>query len=235
MKTFKNIMLALMAVFIIFLLYQWKCTGQKSVDPPIVETVKKQDEKKVAIVKEDTRITDSVIKENKKLKDAVAFWKESHRELQNDYDALGNVIDHQLNDPANKSDYTNNLAEDFNKLKVINAKKDSACNNTIGSLQLQVDLSEYLVKQKENTNKKLLAAIDTCLGNQKKLQAYLQNVKPRNQLYAGISFTVYPALGYGVDVGLKLKSGWMLEARAMSLNGTSYGQLAFKHTISLRK
>lgn len=236
MKNLKTVLLIVMGIIILFLL--WKGCNNSPVTKPVVQTVIEQRLKIDTLYLQDKRTSDSLNKLIAKAADASSFWKQAHDELQNDYTALGRIIEYELNDPSADAGYMGSVLKDFNELQVISRQKDTACNNTISSLTTELDLTKALVKTKAATNAQLTSYIDTCLLNQSKLTAYANQVKPRNQVYAGITVignsNKYVA-GYGAAIGMKLTNGIMVEIGALQMSNVTNYTLGIRKVISFKK
>lgn len=236
MKSVKNWIIVILGI--IALAMWWYSCHSKPSEKPAVESTKDQREKSDKIVERGDHVNDSIARIAKKNADEATFWKQAHDELQNDYNALARVIDHQLNDPPtgnSAQDYAgSNLKEDFKKLTDIHTNQSRAANSAISSLQDAIGQKDQQIINCDSTQKKLLARLDSCYGNQDKLDKYADKVTPGLQVYAGISSTVYPVFGFGVDIGIKLKNGWIIEARALQMQNTTYYQASLKHIISFR-
>lgn len=200
-------------------------TDKKPVEAPQIKPISEQK----IIVKEDTiklkKITDSLNSENQKLQLKNSITESELKRLQKKSKEIElRIITDTIYKYSNISDYIDN-----------SNKKDEVCNDAITNLQKQLSNRNVLISQKDLAYKKQLSNLDTCFTQQKKLESYIKNIKPRNQVYIGVSGNFYPVLGYGVDLGIKLKNGLIIEGRALQMQGKTYGQISFKRVISFRK
>lgn len=205
----------------------WQSCHQKVIEKPgitnTVEVVKKDEAAMKQVADSFNLILHSkniaILVEQGKYENLLA-------EYLNQQNDIGNVLTEPVPDTCRA--IVANLTGKFNKLKSTSAEKDAACNQTIADLELVRQTQNDFIKEKDASYKKLRANFDTAVSIAKAL-------KPRNQVYVGVSANVYPVLGYGIDLGIKLKSGLMIETRALQMNGKTYGQLSFKKVISFRR
>lgn len=232
--TIKNLFIA---ALILIIIYFAACHKVAPIEKPVYVPVTTQ----VEVVKKDEAamkvVSDSFNLILKKEKNETAKAKLERDDVIADYLNLQNNISSTLSNPVPDTckKIVGQLTGQFNNLKILSDKKDKSCNDQVSSLERMITTQSNFLGQKNKDYARLRLSLDTCWINQKKLEKYADKVKPRNQVYVGISANVLPTFGYGVDLGLKLKSGIMFEGRAMMLNNQTYGQISIKKIISFKK
>ncbi len=217
-----NIFLIVAIIILCYILFLTKC-HKNTTDSQGVKTVTEQ---KIVVVKDTLelkRITDSLIFINNKQQLVSSSQIKELKQLQ----SKAKEIEYKL---VTDTIYTSALTDYIDNSN----QRDTTCNLIINNLKGQLSNRNALIKQNAISYKKQLANLDTCFAQQNKLEKIVNETKLRNQVYVGVSANVYPVLGYGIDLGIKLKNGLIIEGRAMQLNSSTYGQIALKKVISFR-
>lgn len=161
-------------------------------------------------------------------------WKNEWDQLATKYNGLENGMNDLLTQdvPDTCKSIQQRLLLQFNKLVATNRQKDQACAGTIASQQTTIDQKDQLITQGKTDYKKLRENLDTAFDQQKKLEAYVKQIRPRSTIYAGVLITgdkTKYLSGIGANLGLQNKKGTMYEAGIIrSATTTSY-------TIAVKK
>lgn len=234
--TFKNIFIV---ALIIALLYLLTCNKKTEV-APIVKPISEQRE----VVRIDSmasqKFRDSVQRIIFNWEHEAKKWQSNWETEVNENADLYKKIDEIITEPVPDTckPYQQKLLNEYNQLVRANQAKDNAASQTINSKNKIINEKDVLIAQSKKDYSKLRINLDTCFAQQKTLEAYAKKIKPRNQVYVGITAignTNKYYEGVGLNLGLKNKRGYMFEVGALQMGTVTQFTLGLKKVISLRK
>lgn len=230
--TSKNIIILLLIAAVIFLWDPFNCRSKPAVLD--IDPVEERDVRVDTIIEKDIRERDSVIALQKKAEKESIRWKDLKEEADDKIDMLKSKVEDKISEAPCPDEYKNDLTKDFSKYQNAISESQKACQKSLLAKDKEISLAKSSSELKSATIEQLKKEMAGCLKDTKKAVDFAKN-RSRNELYAGISLNVYPIPGYGVDLGIKMKNGWMFEARALQMDGRTFGQVSAKHTINLKK
>lgn len=182
----------------------------------------------VKTVKEQIKVVEKDISESRKLRD-------SFNVVLSKLEKIKSIAVNDLTDLKNKSNEIRKHIDTIysepkvNEYITLSDLKDKKCDDIISNFEREVIEKNKLIDANELAYQKQLTNLRTAFEQQKKLQPLV--LKPKNKIYIGVSSNVYPAFGYGVDLGLQNKKGTIFEIRVLQMQGKNYGQVSIKKTL----
>lgn len=206
----------IIAGLIIYLLYISFCNRNVTpIEKPSVIPVPTQRE----VVRKDS-IASQLFKDS--VNKIVNYWQSQAKHWENNWNrevkenaelqkTVGDILNESVPDTCEQ--YKQKAIAEFNKLVLSSKKKDTACSKTITSYKNIVTQKDVLIKKGKDDWRKLKVNFDTALAQQKKLEKYIDKIKPKRELIAGISMlTSYSIFKpqVGVTIGYRTKPGVQL-------------------------
>lgn len=225
--TFKNLLLFVMAVVLIYLL---QCNGK---DTPVTPVVKPSTEIVQAIVNVDSikdAVSDSfttVIKEQDRL---LKFKDSKYDDLLAEYLNQANDFQDSLANkkiPDTCKPYQLKWLAQYNELAKTSTQKDNASKSLIASLREQgVTKDKYLAAEKKSF-KDLRAIADTCVKGYQTLEKAVKKLQPKREINVGAKvlseYTLPLNTIYGLELGYRNKKGFEINVGYYSNNQISIG------------
>lgn len=226
--TFKNITWVVMFLLLIYFI----ACNKKRVTVSNLTTADSIVARIIHDTVESKKIQDSLNKVIASKNKEISYWVNSYSVADNEVRSLEQEIKTRLNQtlPDTCKEYQQWVIKEFNRLNVVQARKDTAHKQIVAGKDFIISQKELLLVNSKLDYKKLRANTDTCLDNQRKLTAM---IKPRNKISIGFVSNVYPEIGYGIGADFIHKSGWVISGSAMIMNGRTYGQIGIKKVIKL--
>lgn len=211
-----NIRNVIIAGLILWVIYSQYCNAPVvPIEKPDVKSTKEQAE----VVRIDSIASalfqDSVNKIVNHWKQQANHWESNwNREVLQNAE-LQNTVSDILNEsvPDTCEQYKQKAIAEFNKLVLSSKKKDTACSKTITSYKNIFTQKDVLIKKGKDDWRKLKVNFDTALAQQKKLEKYIDKIKPKREFIAGISantnYNIFkPQIG--LTVGYRNRKGIQL-------------------------
>ena len=228
-------------VFIVAIIALWfilkNCNPTPSIPIPQVTSTKEIIERVKVDSIASQKYQDSV-NEIVRLNEAAAdYWENKFRQSQKSTELATNAINNILNEPTipdTCKSITDRLRVEFDKAVVLSKQKDNACNKTIAAKNGVIREKDVLIKNSKTDYTKLKQHLDTALSNQSRLEKYIKQVKPRTEIFAGISALgneAKPITMYGINLGLRNKKGTSFEIGAYQFNSQVLYQVGIKRTL----
>lgn len=228
-------------VFIVAIIALWfilkTCNPTPSIPIPQVTSVPEIKERVRVDSIASQKYQDSVNKIVRLNEEAADYWENKFRQSQKSTELATNAINTILNEPTipdTCKSITDRLRVEFDKAVVLSKQKDIACNKTIAAKNGVIREKDVLIKQHKKDYTLLRQNLDTCLSNQTALEKYIKKVKPRSEIFAGISALgspEKPLTMYGINLGLRNKKGTQFEIGAYQFNSQVLYQVGIKKTL----
>ena len=225
-------LLLLVAVLMLWLM---TCNKKNTTQPPNVIPSKEVRDTIYKIDKEQKRIADSLAEVIEGLqKDDVNNYN-AYIKVLNENAALQNE-NYLLSQPVPDTCLPLQAAwiKRNNDLIKASNKADSACKKTINGLNKSVLAANKLAQEKDKAYNKMKSIADTASVALQKLEKYAKKIKPRSEIFAGITAIgdeIKPLTGYGVTLGLRNKKGTQFEIGALQFNNKILYQVGWKKTL----
>ena len=220
---------------ILFLIYQTTCNKKVVPDgkPQVIPVTTQAGAVRVDSIA-SAKFVDSVNKIVVKWKSEADRWESNWNREVTDNAELQKTVGSILNEivPDTCLQYQKKAIEQYNRLLLSSAKKDTSCSNTISALKNVVTQKDVLIKRKSDDWIKLKSNFDTALAQQKILQDYANKVRVRRELYLSVMALGNQQKfinGYGLGIGYRGKNGTAFEIGAMQIGPT------INYSISVKK
>lgn len=224
--------LLVLVLAVILLLDYFGCVKNPFRKPKIVEKIVPVKEL-VQNVKTDSiasqKVQDSINLIIKTLENSANKWFAAWNNEVNETASLQIQINDLFHEaiPDTCEPFRKKVLEQYNKLVVSSAKKDTACLKSNNALRGIINQKDALITNGKKDYSKLKANFDTAIANQKALTKML----PKRAILLGANIIgnqgnfVY---GYGINLSYKTKNDKIFEIGAMQIKSTTQFTLGIK-------
>lgn len=237
-KPFFNRTTIFLIAVILVMAYFMTCNPFSSnpIKTPQVKSVKEQAE----VVRIDSiasaKFVDSVNKIVGKWKSEANRWEGNwNKEVKTTaglQEEIGDILNSAIPDTCEQ--FRQKALIEFNKLISASAKKDTSCSKALTAYKNIVTQKDVLIKRKSDDWTKLKVNFDTALAQQKILQAAINKMKSKREIYLsvmGLGHETKIVNGYGLGIGYRGKNGTSVEIGALQIGATINYSLSIKKPL----
>jgi len=225
--TFKNLLLFVMAVVLIYLL---QCNDKKVIEKPVVKPSTEIVQETIDLTAITKHISDSFTLEISEKDRKIQKQNSEYDDLLTEYLNYQNDIQGTLTNtpiPDTCKPIVSALTKQFNTLKKSSADKDISARNLIASLKEQNKTKDKFLSAKDTAIKKYVSLLDTCTKSYAAIEKYVKKVTPKREINVGAKVLSEYSLPlntiYGLELGYRNKKGFEINVGYYSNNQVSVG------------